>query len=109
MKKLLLSLVVMLALAVIAPVFAGEEEKAEFHGFGDDLELEHLYLYQKDHANDWEVVEKGASGKLHYTPFGSEFKFVFNGHKMDPGTDYTLIYYPDPWPGRIYLRRCGRH
>lgn len=24
---------------------------------------------------------------------------MFNGHKLDAGITYTLIYYPDPWPG----------
>jgi hypothetical protein len=27
------------------------------------------------------------------------FEFVFNGHGLEAGSDYTLIYYPDPWPG----------
>jgi hypothetical protein len=27
------------------------------------------------------------------------FSFVFNGHGLEPDWGYTLIYYPDPWPG----------
>lgn len=28
-----------------------------------------------------------------------EDMFVFNGHGLTPGEVYSLIYYPDPWPG----------
>jgi len=58
----------------------------------------HLYLYEKDPAT-WEIVGGGAWGKMKYNLSGPEFDFVFNGHELEPGEDYTLIYYPDPWPG----------
>jgi len=35
---------------------------------------------------------------MKYNISGPEFDFVFNGHGLVPGDDYTLIYYPDPWP-----------
>lgn len=57
----------------------------------------HLYLYEKD--GDWEIVAGGAWGKMKYNLSGSTFDFVFNGHHLPVGQDYTLIYYPDPWPG----------
>ena len=41
----------------------------------------------------------GAWGFLDYRPEGTEFKFLFVGKKLDPDVEYTLIYYPDPWPG----------
>ncbi len=59
----------------------------------------HVDLYEKDPAT-WEVVEDGAWGKLHYARSGPLFKFTFNAHGMVPEADYTLIYYPDPWPGQ---------
>ena len=61
----------------------------------------HLYLYEKtdDGTMDWPVVEGGAWGKMKYNTEGEEFEFVFNGHGLEAGEDYTLIYYPDPWPG----------
>ena len=34
-----------------------------------------------------------------YNLSGPAFEFVFNGHMLPVGVDYTLIYYPDPWPG----------
>mgnify|MGYP000005723989 CR=1 FL=1 len=60
--------------------------------------IAHLYLYQKD-PGTWEIIEDGAWGKLTYIQSGSEFKFVFNGHGLKPNTEYSLIYYADPWPG----------
>jgi hypothetical protein len=64
----------------------------------------HLYLYEKTDPDpsapgEWEIVEEGAWGKMKYNLSGGEFDFVFNGHGLVPETDYTLIYYPDPWPG----------
>jgi hypothetical protein len=58
----------------------------------------HLYLQEKNPAN-WLPVAGGAWGKMVYTLSGKSFTFVFNGHKLDAGIPYTLIYYPDPWPG----------
>ena len=58
----------------------------------------HLYLYEKDPA-DWSIIEGGAWGKMKYNLSGSTFDFVFNGHDLAIGQEYTLIYYPDPWPG----------
>jgi len=58
----------------------------------------HLYLFEKDPVS-WEIVDGGANGKMKYNLEGYEFDFVFNGHGLEPGMDYTLIYYPDPWPG----------
>jgi hypothetical protein len=55
--------------------------------------------HEKVPSGEWPIVEDGAWGKMRYRLSGSEFNFVFNGHDLEPGWDYTLIYYPDPWPG----------
>ena len=67
----------------------------------------HLYLYEKIEppqpypaGTPWEIVEDGAWGKMKYPLEGPTFKFVFNGHDLESDTDYTVIYYPDPWPGK---------
>jgi len=60
--------------------------------------IAHLYLYEKD-PGTWDIEEDGAWGKMKYNLSGETFDFVFNGHGLEPETDYTLIYYPDPWPG----------
>lgn len=62
-------------------------------------ETDHIYLYQKN-PSDWTIVEGGAWGKLTYRIKGDAFEFVFNGHKLQPNTNYKLIYYADPWPGK---------
>src|SRR6056297_1346023 len=60
----------------------------------------HLYLYEKTEAvGEWEIVPDGAWGKMKYNRSGAEFDFVFNAHGLVAGESYTLIYYPDPWPG----------
>ena len=53
----------------------------------------HLYLYEKNET--WEIVDGGAWGKMKYNLAGPEFDFVFNGHGLEPNTEYTLIYYVD--------------
>lgn len=58
----------------------------------------HLYFYEKD-PSEWTIVEEGAWGKMTYQTSGMYFNFVFNGHGLVPDNEYTLIYYPDPWPG----------
>jgi hypothetical protein len=60
--------------------------------------MAHLYLAEKNPAN-WVPVPGGAWGKMVYTTSGASFGFVFNGHKLDSDIAYTLMYYPDPWPG----------
>jgi hypothetical protein len=58
----------------------------------------HLYLVEKNPA-DWTPVPGGAWGKMRYRPAAPTFDFVFNGHKLVARESYTLLYYPDPWPG----------
>lgn len=55
-------------------------------------DVTHLYLYEKD--SSWNIVNFGAWGKLTFKD-----KFVFNGHGLEYGYDYTLIRYTDPWAG----------
>lgn len=61
-------------------------------------DIAHVYLFEKDPIT-WEIVENGAWGKMKYNLEGATFDFVFNGHNLTPDLSYTLIYYPDPWPG----------
>ena len=60
--------------------------------------VSHLYLYEKN-PTTWDVISNGSWGKMKYGLSGEEFEFVFNGHNLTSGQNYTLIYYPDPWPG----------
>lgn len=60
--------------------------------------VSHLSLSGKDPATG-EILQDGAWGKMRYRTQGPAFHFVFNGHRLDPNEEYTLIYHPDPWPG----------
>jgi hypothetical protein len=60
--------------------------------------VERLLLIEKDPLT-WEPVKPGSWGRLKYNPSGTELNYIFIGHNLQPQTDYSLIYYPDPWPG----------
>jgi len=60
--------------------------------------VSYLYLYEKDPVT-WDIIQNGSWGKMKYQSSGEEFEFVFNGHNLTMMENYTLIYYPDPWPG----------
>ena len=95
-KYLILVLIVLLIGALFIGVLAAKPGNVP-HGPAGGSNIAHAYLYEKD-AN-WDIVEGGAWGKMKYNQSGSTFDFVFNGHGLVPETEYTLIYYPDPWPG----------
>ena len=90
-RTLILVLVLALTLAVVGTGVALAK------GAGNSTNAL-IYLYEKDPTN-WEAVDDGAGGRLKYSTEGAEFAFHFNGHGLEPGSEYTLIYYPDPWPG----------
>ena len=90
-KYLILVLIVLLIGALTVGVMADK------NGPAGKSNIAHLYLYEKDAS--WDIVEDGAWGKMKYNLSGATFDFVFNGHGLDIGLEYTLIYYPDPWPG----------
>ena len=69
------------------------------HGRAGRSFIGHLYLFEKN-PETWEIIENGSWGKMRYVVIGPTFNFVFNGHNLVPNRNYTLIYYPDPWPGR---------
>ncbi len=97
MKKLLALLICFMLVATTAVVMAGKDQPGKT-GKAGKSNIAHLYLVEKNNT-DWTVVEDGAWGKMKYDLSGPEFEFVFNGHGLDTGVNYTLLYYPDPWPG----------
>ena len=85
--------------AVISVSYAGMVSAGKT-GQAGNSNTAHLYLHEKDYTDEtWPIIEDGAWGKMRYFVSGYEFDFVFNGHGLEPDMDYTLIYYPDPWPG----------
>lgn len=98
MKKIIGFFVALLGLFVfVTPALA-----VSFNDNGispEDPNIGYLYLVAKDPAN-WETLLPNQGwGKLEYNLTGPTFDYVFNGHKLDSSNKYTLIYYPDPWPG----------
>jgi len=109
MKKLVtLMIVVMLTVFVSIAIADNGGEKAG-----------RLFLFQKCDASlvgktgfdssgcpnvgtgPWPIFPSNdRDGVLHYSLWGKTFDFSFKGRNLLPGKNYTLIYYPDPWPGK---------
>ena len=101
MRKLVLLLVVVaLVLALPTAVLADKPEKGlkGLKGQAGNSTVAFVELWEKD-PTTWNITEEGAWGKLKYNLEGPEFDFVFNGHGLEADTEYSLIYYADPWPG----------
>ena len=91
MKKIAILGIVVLLLALVAvPAMAASGK----NGPAGKSNVGHLYLSEKD-PSTWAIVDGGAWGKMKYNLSGSTFDFVFNGHGLQPNTDYSLIYYAD--------------
>jgi hypothetical protein len=104
MKRTFVLIAALAMLAIVAaPVLAGQPPMGNRGRVGPagNSNVGLLELWEKDLA--WNIVEDGAWGKMTYSLSGPEFSFVFNGHKLEPGTAYTLIYYPDDWPNILCL------
>lgn len=56
------------------------------------------YLYEKD-PTTWDVVANGGAAMLKYLPEGEVFHFMLTAVNLTPHQNYSLIYYPDPFPG----------
>jgi hypothetical protein len=107
-KRLLSTVVISATLAslltvsvVLARFNMGEHGGGKYKTQAGQSNTAHLYLFEKD-PDSWNIVKRGAWGKMRFNFSGTVFSFVFNGHKLQPGENYTLIYYPDktgnPWP-----------
>jgi len=100
--------IILITILLTSAIFTGialakqTNEKGPFgrghNGPAGKSHIGHLYLVEKN-PDTWEVIENGSWGKMKYILKGLEFSFVFNGHKLEANQSYTLIYYPDPWPG----------
>lgn len=64
----------------------------------NDPNKAYLNLFQKT-VPGYEIVEGGARGLLEYNLAGMEFVYDFYGERLEPGIEYMLLYFPDPWPG----------
>ena len=89
-KKAILSLLMISVLLLSVGMAIAKKD-----GQAGKSDVSHLYLYEKD-AN-WDIVPDGAWGKMMF----KDDKFVFNGHGLVAGVDYTLVRVEDPWPQSI--------
>ncbi len=103
-----LTVLPMAALAVPKPVSVYPAKNEKLNGPAGKSQVVHLYLVQKNPEAWTEIIQNGAWGKLQFNRKNG--KLVFNGHKLQPGVEYSLINYapevdwettPDanPWPG----------
>ena len=104
-KIMMIAVVALVAGLLVVPVIAkGPSGPAGKSNVG------HLYLYEKVPSDvkwtegdckgelvPWLIAEDCAWGKMKYNLSGPTFDFVFNGHGLPVGQDFTLIYYPDDW------------
>jgi len=109
MKKLMILMSVVMFMVIASVAMADEKGEAK---------AGRLFLFQKcdetlagstDHDSSgcpnigtgpWPIFpDKGRWGKLNYSLWGDTFKFSFSGRGLPPEANYTLIYYPDKWPG----------
>lgn len=64
-------------------------------------EAPHTVLLENKDSSDIDLYDPylgdGKYGKLTYDL--ETCKFTFKGYGLDAGTEYCLIYYPEPWPG----------
>lgn len=56
--------------------------------------IAHLNFSQRD--EEGEVVDDGATGRMKYTWSGPTFDYVFNGHELEPGDEFTMTYQLEP-------------
>jgi hypothetical protein len=109
MKKMLILMMVVMLTLLTSAVMANQNGEAR---------PGRLFLYQKCDADligkegydgsgcpeagngPWPIFsDKHRWGRLSYSLWGPKFKFSFEGWKLSAKKNYTLIYYPDPWPG----------
>jgi len=57
-----------------------------------------LLLENKD-PSTWIVIPDGRAGTLEYNSSGSTFNFSFTATGLEATTEYSLIYYANPYPG----------
>ncbi len=105
-KIMMIAVAVLVAGLLVVPVIAKGPS-----GQAGKSNIAHLYLYEKVPSTKtwavgeecagelvpWLIAEGGAWGKMKYSLSGETFDFVFNGHGLPVGVDFTLIYYPDDW------------
>ena len=54
---------------------------------------------ENKHGDGWFITVDNTYGALEFNKCGTPFAFNLTAQGLTPGTDYSLIYYADGWPG----------
>ena len=97
-KKILIaiSMVALMTLPIFQVLAINPNSNAPINGLGKSTN-DHLYLFQKDSDEEWEIVDDPKWAKIHFN--NKKNKFVLNAHGLTPDEDFELICYLDHWPG----------
>jgi hypothetical protein len=66
---------------------------------GGEGEEERTVLGLDNKDENWNAVQDDRYGQLSFNPSHPTFDYTLDVYKMDANELYSLIYYPDPWPG----------
>ncbi len=96
MKKLIvvaLTIFVVLALSSSAALaHRGPDEKDHKYGASGESNVTFMSFYQVVPVKPYaDIIWDGARGQIKYNLAGATFDFDFNGHALDPETEYSLI------------------
>jgi len=54
---------------------------------------------ENKHGEGWFITTDNTYGVLQFKPIGTPFTFNLTAQGLTPSTEYSLIYYADPWAG----------
>ena len=89
-------MVALMTLPIFQVLAINPNSNAPINGLGKSTN-DHLYLFQKDSDEEWEIVDDPKWAKINFN--NKQNKFVLNAHGLEPEQSFTLICYLDPWPG----------
>jgi hypothetical protein len=119
LKKIAVLMAIIMLTVITSSAMASSKGSGHYK---HEAKVGKLFLFQKcdengcpeEGAGPWPILPTARWGQIQYNLLGDKFRFSFEGKKLVTNTDYTLIYYPDPWPGDKLIclgtgktNRCG--
>ena len=95
MKKFLTILMVLVISVMVLPSFSSADGGG---GDGGQSTINTLILDNKD-STTWQRITDGKYGVFTYNSSGPTLDWTLNAVGLTTGTDYSLIYFADPYPG----------
>ena len=56
-------------------------------------------VLENKNPSDWSIINDGRYAVLNFIPSGPKFVYDLKGYSLESSTQYSLIYYADPWEG----------